>query len=100
MKKSVLLASMLALATGCAATSPSTDETEVRQQGKLKIETIQTKGSQGMIEEERVQAMRSEIRFVPNGSSDGYLLTGSEGTTLNAHKDGGTLTPSWNLFSW
>lgn len=104
MMKNTLLASMLALMTLGSANAFAEDAAnaapEDGQKGKVKVETIRVEGSQGTIEEERVKAMRSEIRYVPNGSTDGYLLTGSEGTTLNAHKDDDVLIPSWNLFSW
>lgn len=70
---------------------------------KLKVESIRVEGSQGAIEEERVQAMRSEIRFVPTGSDDGYNLVGSsnsQGKSQNAHQNNDMLIPSWKLFSW
>lgn len=108
MMKKTLLASMLAVVilgpVSVLAEDAAEDNTEAAleadQQGKVKVETIRLEGSQGAIQEERVQAMRSEIRYMPNGNDGGYLLTGSEGTTLNAHKNDDVLIPSWNLFSW
>jgi hypothetical protein len=69
---------------------------------KLKTETITTQGQLGMIQEERVQSVQSEIRYVPNGFS-GYTLidTSDNGSDLDEHVDSGELAiPSWTLFSW
>lgn len=106
MTKTVLLAAVLALTSlgpiavfaEDVATEAAT--TEASPEGRLKVETIRIVGSGGTIEEERVQAMRSEIRYIPTGSIDGYNLTGSTGTILNAHSDDDMLIPSWNMFSW
>lgn len=70
---------------------------------KLKTETIRVEDSQGVLEEERVQAMRSEIRYVPSGSAEGYNLVdsaSSQGKSQNAHQNNNLMIPSWNLFSW
>ncbi|MGB3916295.1 hypothetical protein J9253_00870 [Thiothrix litoralis] len=70
---------------------------------KVKVETIRTEDSFGTIEEERVQAMRSEIRYVPTGSTDGYNLVDSvtsQGKSQNAHQNQNMMIPSWKLFSW
>lgn len=99
MKKIILLAmGLLAMA---AANSWAEDDANTGS--KLKVETIRVEGSQGTIEEERVQAMRSEIRYVPTGSGDGYNLVdsaSSQGKSQNAHQNNDMMIPSWNLFSW
>lgn len=76
---------------------------EATPAGKVKVETIRVEDSYGAIEEERVQAMRSEIRYVPAGSTDGYNLidsTNSQGKSQNAHQNQNMMIPSWKLFSW
>ncbi|MBU0654799.1 MAG: DUF2782 domain-containing protein [Gammaproteobacteria bacterium] len=106
MTKIALLAAVLALtslgpvAAFAEDVAAEATTTEANPEGRLKVETIRVEGSGGTIEEERVQAMRSEIRYIPTGSADGYNLTGSTGTTLNAHSDDDMLIPSWNMFSW
>lgn len=71
--------------------------------GKLKIQNIRVPDRFGTIEEDRVQAMRSEIRYVPSGSTEGYNLvssSGSQGKSQNAHENNDMKIPSWKLFSW
>lgn len=83
------------------AEEPATPEADAGS--KLKVETIRVEDSQGVLEEERVQAMRSEIRYIPAGSSDGYHLVdsaNSQGKSQNAHQNNALMIPSWNLFSW
>jgi hypothetical protein len=103
MKKHLLLALGLIalLATTAYAEEAATPDAEVA--GKLKVETIRVEDSYGAIEEERVQAMRSEIRYVPTGSADGYNLvdsSNSQGKSQNAHQNNDMMIPSWKLFSW
>ena len=77
--------------------------TEADVPSKVKVETIRMEDSFGTIEEERVQAMRSEIRYVPTGSTDGYNLVDSvtsQGKSQNAHQNQNMMIPSWKLFSW
>jgi hypothetical protein len=85
-----------------ATTVDQTTDTETT--GKLKVQNIRVEDRFGSIEEDRVQAMRSEVRYVPTGSADGYNLVGSEnsqGKTRNAHSEGDNLMiPSWKLFAW
>lgn len=91
------------------ATAPAgTENTTVSEdtQGRIKTQTITVKDRFGRIEEQRVQSMYSEIRYVPNGNeSGGYNLieaTGSNGTINSEHStnDDDLKIPSWNLFSW
>lgn len=89
------------LANTVCAEEAATPELEAST--KAKVETIRVEDSYGIIEEERVQAMRSEIRYVPAGSSDGYNLVdsaSSQGKSQNAHQNQNMMIPSWNLFSW
>ncbi|MFN3785596.1 MAG: hypothetical protein ACK4RS_02035 [Thiothrix sp.] len=69
----------------------------------VKVETIRIEDQQGVIEEQRVAAMRSEIRYVPTGSADGYNLvnaTESQGKSQNTHQNSNMLIPSWQVFAW
>lgn len=78
-------------------------ETDSETVGKLKIQNIRVPDRFGTIEEDRVQAMRSEVRYVPSGSAEGYNLvaaSGSQGKSQNAHQDGNMKISSWKLFSW
>ena len=89
-------------ATDTATTNTGTTET-ADTAGKLKTQGIRVPDRYGTIEEDRVQAMRSELRYVPTGSNDGYNLVtseGSQGKSQNAHKDGDLKIPSWNVLSW
>ena len=85
-------------------TADSTVTTE--QVGRIQVQTIRVADRYGTIEEERVPAMRSEVRYVPAGSEDGgYNLVASEnsaGKTQNAHSSGDDALkiPSWKMFSW
>lgn len=66
-------------------------------------ETIQVADRFGTMQEERVPAMRSELRYIPSGQENGYALIGSDESqseSQNAHQDDEMLIPSWNLFSW
>lgn len=84
-----------------STTAPAADTETV---GKLKVQNIRTEDRFGAIEEDRVQAMRSEVRYVPTGSDEGYNLIGAEnsqGKTRNAHSEENNLMiPSWKLFAW
>ncbi|WP_020396902.1 DUF2782 domain-containing protein [Thiolinea disciformis] len=76
---------------------------EEETNGRVKVQTIQTQDRLGTLEERRVQAMYSEIRFTPAGSTGGYQLidTDSTGSINNAHHDSDQLKiPSWKMFSW
>lgn len=81
------------------AAKPNSSETN----STVKVETIRVEDQQGVLEEERVAAMRSEIRYVPTGSADGYNLvnaTESQGKSQNAHQNQNMLIPSWQVFAW
>lgn len=102
---------LLAMSFGTAQAQDETANTESDAtvsedtQGKIKTQTITVKDRFGTIEEQRVQSMYSEIRYVPNGSDNGYNLieaTGSNGTVNSEHStnDDDLKIPSWNLFSW
>ncbi|HRJ51248.1 MAG TPA: hypothetical protein PLE99_00670 [Candidatus Thiothrix moscowensis] len=94
---------LLADDTAPAAAAPEEVAVEADTAGKLKVESIRVEDNYGTVEEERVQAMRSEIRYVPAGSTDGYHLIsseGSEGKIRNAHREDDMLIPSWKLFTW
>jgi hypothetical protein len=70
---------------------------------KVKMETIRVTDNFGTIEEERVAAMRSEIRYVPTDGGSGYNLVdsvSSQGKSQNAHQNRDMMIPSWNVFSW
>ena len=104
MKTHLLLA--LGLLTLLASTVHADDATATpatEPASKVKVETIRVEDNYGAIEEERVQAMRSEIRYVPAGSTDGYNLVdsaNSQGKSQNAHQNQNMMIPSWKLFSW
>ena len=102
---------LLAMSFGTAQAQDETANTDSDAtvsedtQGKIKTQTITVKDRFGTIEEQRVQSMYSEIRYVPNGSDNGYNLieaTGSNGTVNSEHStnDDDLKIPSWNLFSW
>ncbi len=85
-----------------AAVAVGSDNVETETVGKLKIQNIRMADRYGTIEEDRVQAMRSEIRYVPTGG-EGYNLvdsSGSQGNSTNAHNDGDMKISSWKLFTW
>jgi len=92
-----MLLSLPGMAEGTA--TETEDETS-----KLVIQTITTEDSFGTLEEQRVQAMRSEIRYTPSGPWSAYNLVGAEesaGSVKAAHSDADELMiPSWNLISW
>ena len=85
-------------------TADSTVTTE--QVGRIQVQTIRVADRYGTIEEERVPAMRSEVRYVPaDNENGGYNLVASEnsaGKTQNAHSSGDDALkiPSWKMFSW
>jgi hypothetical protein len=88
-----------------AADATATEQAaDTETTGKLKVQNIRVEDRFGSIEEDRVQAMRSEVRYVPTGSAEGYNLVGSEnsqGKARNAHSEGDNLMiPSWKLFAW
>ncbi|PID50606.1 MAG: hypothetical protein CR991_00670 [Proteobacteria bacterium] len=100
--KPLLLASLLC-SGWTAATAEEGIAVEEELAGNVKIETITTQDRFGTIEEKRVQAMYSEIRYIPGSGSGGYNLIGSDtsGQIRNAHSDSDEmLIPSWQLFSW
>ena len=89
----------------CLSSSVHADETisDTPVASKVKVESIRVEDSYGVIEEERVTAMRSEIRYVPAGSTEGYNLVDSatsQGKSQNAHQNQNMMIPSWNVFSW
>lgn len=103
MNNRLLLAIGLTALLAIPAHAEEPAATDADAGNKLKTETIRVEDSQGVLEEERVQAMRSEIRYIPAGSSDGYHLVNaanSQGKSQNAHQNNELMIPSWNLFSW
>lgn len=84
--------------------APNNGSTDSEQVGRVKVQTIRVEDRYGTIEEERVPAMRSAVRYVPAGSEEGYNLVTSEnsqGKNQNAHsKDESLMIPSWKMFSW
>jgi hypothetical protein len=86
-----------------AVDAPDATSTDEETVGKLKIQNIRVEDRYGAIEEDRVQAMRSEVRYVPTGSAEGYNLvesSGSQGKSQNAHQASDMKISSWKLFSW
>ncbi|WMP16342.1 hypothetical protein [Thiothrix lacustris] len=104
MTKQLLLAlSLITLFASPLHAEEAAADADTDAASKLKVETIRIEDSFGTIEEERVQAMRSEIRYVPTGSTDGYNLVdsvASQGKSQNAHQNQNMMIPSWKLFSW
>ncbi|QTR55348.1 hypothetical protein J9260_15280 [Thiothrix unzii] len=85
------------------ATVASADSVDSETVGKLKMQNIRVEDRFGTIEEDRVQAMRSELRYVPTGSADGYNLiesNGSQGKSQSAHQGSDMKISSWKLFTW
>ena len=85
------------------ATVASADNVDSETVGKLKMQNIRVEDRFGTIEEDRVQAMRSELRYVPTGSADGYNLiesNGSQGKSQSAHQGSDMKISSWKLFTW
>ena len=79
------------------------DSVDSETVGKLKMQNIRVEDRFGTIEEDRVQAMRSELRYVPTGSADGYNLiesNGSQGKSQSAHQGSDMKISSWKLFTW
>lgn len=96
------LSALLALPVLANATD-ATQTADNATSNKVKVETIRVEDQQGVLEEERVAAMRSEIRYVPTGSANGYNLvnaTESQGKSQNAHQNPNMLIPSWQVFAW
>ena len=87
-----------------APAAPVGDNVDTEQVGRVKVQTITNRDRYGTIQEERVTAMRSELNYIPDGSSDGYALVNSQnsqGKTRNAHdRNSDSVIPSWKLFSW
>jgi hypothetical protein len=87
-----------------APAAPAGDNVDTEQVGRVKVQTITNRDRYGTIQEERVNAMRSELHYIPDGSSEGYALVSSQnsqGKTRNAHDRGGdSVIPSWKLFAW
>ncbi len=104
MTKQLLLAlGLITLFASPIHAEEASTEADAGVPSKVKVETIRMEDSFGTIEEERVQAMRSEIRYVPTGSTDGYNLVDSvtsQGKSQNAHQNQNMMIPSWKLFSW
>ncbi len=94
--------------TAAVVTAPAPvavgESTDTEQVGRVKVQTITNKDRYGTIQEERVNAMRSELHYIPDGSSEGYALVNSQnsqGKTRNAHdRNGDSVIPSWKLFAW
>lgn len=91
--------------TAATDAAPATSETSNSDNvGRMKVQTIRVEDRYGTIEEERVPAMRSEVRYVPAGSEEGYNLvssTNSQGKSQNAHtKQESLMIPSWKMFAW
>ena len=87
-----------------APAAPAGDNVDTEQVGRVKVQTITNRDRYGTIQEERVTAMRSELNYIPDGSSEGYALINSQnsqGKTRNAHdRNSDSVIPSWKLFSW
>ena len=87
-----------------APAAPAGDNVDTEQVGRVKVQTITNRDRYGTIQEERVNAMRSELNYIPDGSSEGYALINSQnsqGKTRNAHdRNSDSVIPSWKLFSW
>ena len=87
-----------------APVAPVGDNVDTEQVGRVKVQTITNRDRYGTIQEERVTAMRSELNYIPDGSSEGYALINSQnsqGKTRNAHdRNSDSVIPSWKLFSW
>lgn len=86
-----------------AANVASSDSVDSETVGKLKMQNIRVEDRFGTIEEDRVQAMRSELRYVPTGSAEGYNLiesNGSQGKSQSAHQGSDMKISSWKLFTW
>lgn len=89
----------LLMLTACSST-PAPEQAEISP--RVKVENIQSKGKYGTIKEERVKAMNSEVRYVPNGQ-EGYRMVDPtlEDAKESAHRDPGKLViPSWTVGSW
>ncbi|CAA6819112.1 MAG: Unknown protein [uncultured Thiotrichaceae bacterium] len=69
-----------------------------------KTETITVDDKLGMIKEERVQSIQSDLSYVPNGKGISYNIidvTESGDDQHNEHNETDNLSiPSWTLFSW
>lgn len=69
-----------------------------------KKETIVVEGKLGIIKEERVQSVQSNISYVPTSGTASYDLidiSDSGANGFNEHIEAEELTiPSWTLFSW
>lgn len=101
--RAVLLLPALALMSASLHAEEGITVTE-EMNGQVKTQTIQTQDRYGKIEEQRVQAMYSEIHYTPSNGGEGYDLIGAdvtEGSVKSAHSDSDELMiPSWKLFSW
>jgi hypothetical protein len=85
--------------TACSST-PAPEQAKVSP--RVKVENIESKGKYGTIKEERVKAMNSEVRYVPNGQR-GYRIVDPtlEDAKESAHRDPDKpVIPSWTLGSW
>jgi hypothetical protein len=69
-----------------------------------KKETIVVEGSMGIIKEERIKSVQSNITYVPAAGTASYVLidiSDSGANGFNEHIEAEELTiPSWTLFSW
>lgn len=81
------------------ATTPDPQATP----SKSKLEIIRLEDKHGTVEEARVPAVGSEIRYLPNDGGKGYHLVdanGAQGKGQDAHRNDGLLIPSWQVLNW
>jgi hypothetical protein len=97
-QSTVVIIGLLTL-SACSSTPPAE---QAEPSPRVKAETIEAKGKYGTIKEERVKAMNSEVRFVPNGQKGYRMVDPSlEDAKESAHRDSDKLViPSWTLGSW
>jgi len=71
---------------------------------KIKSEVIVIEGKLGVIKEERVKGVQSEITYTSSGSGISYNIispTVDGGNQLNEHGGSREFSiPSWTLFNW
>lgn len=90
--------SILVLLSACS----SNNAVEGKQSKRVKAENIESVGKHGSVKEERVKAVGSDLRYVPNGQ-EGYRLVDPalEDAKENAHRNPENLIiPSWTLGTW
>ncbi len=88
-QKTMLATSAMTIALLAGCSSNTTTEEAVQQNNRMKPEIIKNEGKYGTIREERVRAMSSEARYIPNGSKEGYALIDPTlaDSKENAHRD-------------